>query len=104
MDADTYQAGFQVDTAGKSNLTTERYLLTLKQDLDDTWSITNEELKDTYKGLYRSVYDKEQCFAFDSFPWHREGLVVKATNGSMCRGIRDKPARFAAQLGRIPLV
>jgi len=96
VDDNTYQVGLHVDSAMGTELVTERYVVTLKAGADGDWAITNEELKDTYKGLYRGVLGDEDCDHFSSFSLQREGLILKATNGSLCKDYyRDQVARIS---------
>jgi hypothetical protein len=83
VDDDTYQASFHQDTAGKDQVKTERLLLTLKKGDGVRWEIAEEEVKDTFTGLYRSVFGDEEFFTFESFSIEHEGMKISATNGSM---------------------
>ncbi len=95
VDDSTYKVGFHIDTATPENLVTERYVLTLKAS-GGKWSITGEELQDTYKGLFRLLRDDEECFRFERFSFSREGLEATATNGSMCKDyLVDEVVRFS---------
>jgi len=85
VDDTTYQASFHQDTAGKDQVKTERLLLTLKKTGGVDWEVVDEEIKDTFTGLYRSVWGDEDFFTFESFTLEREGLEVTATNGSIVR-------------------
>ncbi|HEX4824665.1 MAG TPA: M1 family aminopeptidase [Candidatus Polarisedimenticolaceae bacterium] len=85
VDAGTYQATFHVDTIEPTTfpltqqLKTERYLLTLKGS-GGNWSIANEELKDTYIGLFRGDFAPD-LYKFDKLTWDKEGLKLSASNG-----------------------
>ncbi len=95
VDEATYQVTFHQDTASKDQLTTERYLLTLKRDASGKWAVANEELKDTYDGLYRGFVGDEEWFAFDKVSFNREGLKVTGTKGFLFKDFfHGKPSRF----------
>jgi hypothetical protein len=85
IDDETFQASFHQDTAGKDQVKTERLLLTLKKKGDVDWEVVDEEVMDTFTGLYRSVWGDEEFFTFESFTIEIEGLEVTATNGSIAR-------------------
>jgi hypothetical protein len=85
VDDTTYLASFHQDTAGKDQVKTERLVLTLKTTDGVDWEVVDEELKDTFTGLYRAVWGDEEFFTFESFTLEREGLKVTATNGSLGR-------------------
>jgi hypothetical protein len=79
-----YEGTLNVDTAMGPDMKTERYRVTLKSAADGAWSIADEKLEDTYEGLHRGVLGDETCQRFQSFGFAREGLSIKATNGSLC--------------------
>lgn len=95
VDESTYQVGLHVDTAHLEDMLTERYTVTVKRTSDDTWSVTDLDLEESYTALYRAVRTNRECGRFEKFSFAREGLKVTATNGSFCMGyLNKKPAGF----------
>jgi hypothetical protein len=84
VDDTTYEGTLNVDTAAGPDMKTERYRVTLKPAAEGAWSITDQKLEDTYDGMHRGVLGDEACQRFQSFGFAREGLGIKATNGSLC--------------------
>jgi len=84
---DTYQVTFYQDTIRSSasegpTLQTERYRLTVKKAGTD-WTIANQELEDTYAGLYRPYYDMGEIYRFEKLRFEREGFLIKGSNGRL---------------------
>ncbi len=100
VDDGTYQSAFQVDTVKSGQMITERFLLTLKKDPAGRWAIADQQLKDTYDGLYRGVLGDEEFYRFDRFAFDREGLKVTATNGFVMKDfLNGKTSRFILAAG-----
>jgi hypothetical protein len=99
VDDDTYEVIFHKRTAGKEELTTERYLLTLKlkEGTKNKWEIAGEESQREIDGyFYRGVLDDETFHEFDSFTFEREGIKVSAGKGSMVINYwRGKPSSMS---------
>ena len=94
IDDTTYTASFSRDTAKKDDsLLTERFVLTLKKDAAaDKWKVTNEELKDTYTGLFRGPVTDGEVYKFDGFAFSREGMSIKGGKGFLQkRLLQGKP-------------
>jgi hypothetical protein len=79
-----YTVTFHVNTAEEATLVTERFLLTLERDPSDPekWVIVSEDLKDVYRGLSRPTFEDVGFHRFDTFAFEKEGLKVRASNGS----------------------
>jgi len=95
IDATTYTVAFHQDTVEPegqdetAQLKTERFELTIKQDLTGRWTIAKQELKDTYVGLHRGYAGGEWIYRFASLHFEKEGLKVSATNGWAYGGRRQ---------------
>ena len=83
VDENKYRVGLHVNTALDRTMVVERYEVTIARS-GAGWSIVQEELQDTYKGLHRGILGDESCKRFDRFSFDREGLRVSATNGTVC--------------------
>ena len=86
MDDDTYEVIFHKRTAGKAELKTERYLLTLKrkEGTKDKWEIAGEVLQKSLENmLFRMVPNDETFHEFDSFAFEREGIKLSGGSGTM---------------------
>jgi hypothetical protein len=87
IDASTYLISFHEATIEEKTrestdqVKTERYELTLTKGSDRKWTITKQELKDTFVGLYRGYFGGEWVYKFDALHFEKEGLAVSATNG-----------------------
>jgi len=87
IDATSYSIAFHQDAIepegpdGTQQLKTQRFDLTVKQDLTGRWSLAKEELKDTYVGLHRGYSGGEWIYTFAKLQFEKEGLKVSATNG-----------------------
>src|SRR5262245_61871240 len=85
VDAKTYLVSFHVGTIeaeaqpSTDQVRTERFELTLSKGNDGKWSITKQELKDTYIGLYRGYIGGEWVYSFSKLQFEKEGLKVSAT-------------------------
>jgi len=79
-----YQVTAHVETAGKDTKTTERFLLTLSPE-GSGFKVTAQVLQDTYAGIHRETHSR--CYPFAKFSFHREGIQLEATNGSVCTDI-----------------
>ena len=94
VDAATYLVSFHQeiieDKAQESTdqLRTEQYEFTLTKGRDGKWTVTKEELKDTYIGLYRGYFGGEWIYTFSKLQFEKEGLKVSATNGWAYAGRR----------------
>jgi len=75
---DTIEAKVQPDT---DQLKTERHALSFGKGADGKWTMTKDELKDTYVGLYRGDFGGEQIYRFDALNFEKEGLKVHAGPG-----------------------
>ena len=91
VDDTTCKVTFHVDTAEKSKMTTQRFLLTLKQDSQnkEKWKIVSEELQDTYSDVYRPVLNEAAFHRFDGFHFDKEGLKASGTKGSLYEVYRN---------------
>ena len=95
IDDSTYQVSFHLDTAESGVMKTERYLYTLELNPANLlWSITNEELQDTFSSLYRRNPGDEEFKNFDSFHLELEGLTVKADSGGLIIDTCDNKPEF----------
>jgi len=87
VDASTYLVSFHEATIEENTqestdqIRTERYELTVSRGSDKKWTITKQELKDTFIGLYRGDFGGEWIYKFDALKFEKEGLKVSATNG-----------------------
>jgi len=102
IDGSTYTIAFHQDTiephAGDptQDIKTERFELTIQKDAKGKWSLTKEELKDTYVGLFRGFFGGEWVYKFAALHFEKEGLKVSATNGwAYAYRLLGKPAGFA---------
>jgi hypothetical protein len=75
---DTIEAKTQPDT---DQLKTERHALTFGKGADGKWTMTKDELKDTYVGLYRGTFGGDLIYRFDALNFEKEGLKVHAGPG-----------------------
>ncbi|MGH9866705.1 MAG: M1 family metallopeptidase [Candidatus Polarisedimenticolia bacterium] len=85
VDDRTYQGTLHVDTAMGTDLKSQRFLVTLTQNEAETWSISKEDLQDTYEGIHRGVLGDEACEKYESLSFDREGLTLKSGPGSLCK-------------------
>ncbi len=87
VDASTYLVSFHEATIEEKTqestdqVRTERYQLTVSKGSDKKWTITKQELQDTFVGLYRGYFGGEWIYKFDALKFEKEGLKVSATNG-----------------------
>jgi hypothetical protein len=86
-----YQVAFHRDTIQEDqSLVTERFLLTVsKAPATAAWSVTKEELQDTYRGLFRAIADGKDTSRFDSLTLSREGLTVRGGKGWLNRTLHN---------------
>jgi hypothetical protein len=84
VDDDTYQVTMHVDTAEKTKLIAERYLVTLKRDTSSKvgWAIGSEDVQETWDGLRRTYGGR--CYPFQKFGYDKYGMKVTASNGGVC--------------------
>ncbi len=91
----TYAVTFFRYRAEKDSAKVERLLLTVSRGADKRWSVTKEEVQDTYDGLHRSVREEDEFYRFDKFAFDRYGMKVTATNGSFYKtSFMGKPSSF----------
>ena len=102
VDASTYLVSFHEATVEEKTqestdqVKTERYELTVSKGSDKKWTITKQELKDTFVGLYRGYFGGEWVYKFDALHFEKEGLKVSATNGWIYGSRRlGEPTGFA---------
>jgi len=80
-DEETFAATVHIETGGEVSKKTERFLLTLKKN-GKGYDVVGDELQDTYVGLHRETHSR--CYPFDKFDFDREGIDLRATNGTVC--------------------
>jgi hypothetical protein len=83
VDDSTYTVGMHVATAGPQQMKVERLMLTLTKGADGTWSITKEDVKDTYDKMWRTTVPEAPFYSFDSVAFEREGLKVTGGAGTL---------------------
>jgi hypothetical protein len=83
VDDSTYHASFMQDTASPGSLKVERLRITLSRKAPGQWTISKEEVLDTYEGLKRTVLGQEAFYRFATASFEQEGLRVKAGAGGL---------------------
>jgi hypothetical protein len=72
-----------VATAGPEQMKVERFTLTLTKGADGKWSITKEDLQDTFDKMWRTTVSEAPFYSFDSVAFEREGLKVTGGAGTL---------------------
>jgi len=87
IDASSYLIAFHQDTVeaqaqdATDQIKTERYDLTVTKGTNGKWTLTKQDLKDSYVGLYRGSFGGEWVYTFKDLHFQKEGLKVSATDG-----------------------
>lgn len=79
----SYQATYIKDAPGAEVLQSDRFLLTLSQGAGGKWTITDERLESTYRGLIRPTPGDEAFQRFARLNLDREGLRISAGAGTL---------------------
>jgi len=95
VDDSTVEVNFYQDEIVGDRLKSELYLLTLKRAGETEWNIIDEQIKETYDGLVRTVPNDEKFYQFDTFDFDLEGLSITGSKGSYVTDYLDgKPVGF----------
>ena len=82
VDEATYRVTYSLDTAEAERLRTELVEATISK-ASGSWELTDHAVKIEYAEMVRDVVGAQTFHRFDSFTFEREGLRVRATNGTL---------------------